>query len=80
LGCSEFESGEDVFGFEIGVVLEDLVFGDAGRQEFENVFNSDPHAANAGAAAALIGIDRNAVEVAHCGRIVRDRKALFQVD
>jgi hypothetical protein len=60
-GGGVVEAGGDVFGLEVGVVLEDFGFGDFGGEEVEDVFDADAHAANAGAASALVGVEGDAV-------------------
>ena len=62
----ELQTGVDVLRLEFGIVCEDLIARHRGRQEVEHVDDADPHAANAGAAAALPWIDRDAIcEVCH---------------
>jgi len=50
-----------VTGFQIGVILKDLLAARPGREEIEHVGDTDAQAAQAGASAALLGIDRDAM-------------------
>jgi hypothetical protein len=54
------ERCQNVFAFEVRIVVENLFETCAGTEEFENVSYSDPHAANARAAAALGAVDGDA--------------------
>ena len=57
----ELERGPQVFAFEIGHLGEDLVGGETGREELEDVSHPNAHAPNARSPAALLGIDGDTV-------------------
>lgn len=62
----EAEDGLDVFCFEVGVVVEDLVARRASRQKVEYVRDSNRHAADTRTATAPVGVHSDAViEVRH---------------
>ena len=62
LGGGVLEAGGDILGLKVGEVAEDFLFGDARGEHLEHILDADPHAADARAAAALSGLDGNAVE------------------
>jgi hypothetical protein len=43
--------------FQAGVIGEDLGFVQTGGQQFEHILDTDAHAPNAGASAALVGME-----------------------
>jgi hypothetical protein len=53
------EACADIFPLQIGVVGENLLFCRSCREHFQDIFDTDSHAANAWSAAALSGLDRN---------------------
>ena len=57
-----FNSGEDVFPFEKGVVGKDLLKGSTGRQEFQNVRDANTLSAYARATPALPFLDGDALK------------------
>ncbi len=59
------QRGLDVAFLQVGVVLDDLRMTSAGSQQIEDIGYPDTHTADAGAAAALQGIDSDALEFAH---------------
>lgn len=61
LGGGELQAGPDVLGLQVWVVGENLRLADARRQKIQHVFDPDPHAANARAAAALIRVEGDAI-------------------
>jgi len=65
----EFQAGPDVFGFQIWKILEDLLFGLAGGEHFQHVLHSNAHSPDARAAAALLGIKGDAIQVFHRGEV-----------
>ena len=54
---------QNVLARQEGVVREDLVDGCPGAQKFEDIGDADTEAANAGTAAALTLLDRDAAKV-----------------
>lgn len=54
------KAGLNVSKFEIGEILEDFGLRNAGGEKIEHIFNTDAHAANARAAAALKRIEGDA--------------------
>jgi hypothetical protein len=61
LGSGVIEAGLNVGGLQVGKVLEDFSLRDAGGEEVEHVLDADAHAANAGTASALGGIEGDAI-------------------
>lgn len=61
----EFEGGTNVLGLKVGQVRQDPRFRNAGGKQVEDVFDANSHPANARATAALLGIDRDPVQMAH---------------
>ena len=60
-----FNAGLDVLGLEIGIVGQDFRFRNPRRQEIEHILDADAHAPDAGAAAALLGIEGDSIRVVH---------------
>jgi len=54
------DGGEDVVTLETGIVRQDLLDGGAVGEEFEYIGHADTHTPDAGLAAALAGLDRDA--------------------
>ena len=50
-----------ILGLQIRQLLENLVSGQARSEQVEHVADTDAHSADAGAAAALLGINRDSV-------------------
>jgi hypothetical protein len=65
LAGGEFEYRGDVFGFEVGIVGEDLVPRRTGREKVEDVLHADTEAANARATRTDLRAHRNSVNRAH---------------
>src|SRR5579863_1124473 len=61
----ELQTCADIFGFEIGEVLKDFGFGYAGGKKLKDINDPDAHAADTGTSAALLGVERDSIEVAH---------------
>ncbi len=55
------EAGADVFRFQVRIVRKDLLGGGAAGEHVEDVFDADTHATNAGAPAALLRINGDAI-------------------
>ena len=53
--------GQNVIAHEERVILQDFLKGSAGAEEFQDVRDPDALAADAGAAAALLGVDGDSV-------------------
>lgn len=62
LGGGVVEAGLDIGGLQIGEVLKDFGLRDASGEEIEHVLHANAHAADAGAAAALMRIEGDAVD------------------
>jgi hypothetical protein len=74
LAGGEFEYRGYIFGFEIGIVGEDLFPRRPGGQEIEHVLHTNAKATNGRAATADIRIHRDSVYSAHSltpGRVAR---------
>jgi hypothetical protein len=54
-----FEACSDVLPLQIRVVGEDLIFARPGSEHLENVFDTDPHVADAWSPAAFSRINGN---------------------
>jgi len=63
--CRVKQGGVDVGRFEEGIVGEDFLVRCARRQQFQEINHAETHPADARAAAALIGIDRDAIKWLH---------------
>ncbi len=59
--AGELKAGTDVFGLEVGELLDDLLDAEPVRQEVEDVTDPDAHAPNAGTTAALLWVDGDPV-------------------
>jgi len=57
LECCVLNSGQNVFSFEVGIILKNLVEARARADEFENVAHADTHPSNAGTAPTLRIVD-----------------------
>jgi len=62
-GCSEFQGGGDVFGFEIGIIRKQFLTGLPGCELAENRGDGDTQISDAGHAAHSIRVNRDAIEV-----------------
>jgi len=67
VGADEGEGGADVVIGEFGKVLADLFAGHARGEPTEDVTDGDAHAADAGLAVALGGLDGDDGSVVHGG-------------
>lgn len=65
LNGREFQCGPDILGFQVRKIREDFRFRYTRRKQVEDVFHANAHPADARPAAALLGIDRDPVQVAH---------------
>ena len=63
--CGVLDGLANVFRFEVGVVLQDLLSALAGSQEIQDQVDGDSQAPNTGPAAELLGIYRDAREALH---------------
>lgn len=81
LGSGVFETGRDVFRFEIGIVRVNFRIGNTCGQQIELVFHSNSYASDAGAAAALIWIegDSTAHRFEVAGEVVPVMKLIFLI-
>jgi hypothetical protein len=70
----EAETGLDICGLQIGKIFADLFMRIPGSQKIENIFDPDPHAANAGPSATLIGTHRNSISDVHALTIPENDK------
>jgi hypothetical protein len=61
----EFERGPDVFRLQVGKISKDFLLRHLGGEQVEDVLDADAHPADTRTPAALVGVDRNAIEVAH---------------
>ena len=61
LARREFQDGRDVFGFEVGIIGQDLFPSRASGQEIEHILHTNAKAANARATAANVWTDRDSV-------------------
>ena len=59
------EAGVNVRRFEVGEVLQNFRLRHAGGEHVEHILDPDAHPADAGASAALGGVDGDAVEEVH---------------
>ena len=57
----EAQTGVNILGLQVGEISQHLVGRQAGSQEIENVGHADAHPADAGAPAALLGINRDSL-------------------
>lgn len=65
------QASRDVLSLEIRKLTENLLWREPGSQEVEDVNDANPHAADAGAAPALLGVDGYSVsQVRHERSIV----------
>jgi hypothetical protein len=65
LGGGVLQAGPNVRGLQIGKVGQNLRFTGPTGEHVEDILDPYAHVPNAGASAALFGIKRDAVEVAH---------------
>ena len=56
----KIEAGFNVLAFEVGIVGQNLIFGCAGREQFQHIDDPNAHPPNARASAALVGIESDA--------------------
>lgn len=61
----EFQHSGDVRRFKQRIVRQNLVVRRARRQQVEHVLDADAQASNAGAPAALLRVDRDAMKFTH---------------
>ena len=57
LECCVLNSGQNVFAFEVGIILKNLIEAGARTDEFENVAHADTHPSNARTAPTLSIVD-----------------------
>src|SRR5688572_12967285 len=62
---SVLERGGDVTIFQVRVILENFLAACPCREQIENVLHPHAEAAEARPAAALFGVNRNAIQLAH---------------
>lgn len=62
------QAGANIFCFQIGVVTQDLLRGRAMRKHVKNIAHANAHSPDAGAATALAGVERDAIQ-GHAGTI-----------
>lgn len=62
LGGGIGEGGPYVFALDTRKIVQDLIFGRAARQHAQDIGDADPHPANAGMSAALLGARCNSGE------------------
>jgi hypothetical protein len=60
-----FERRDNIFGFELGVIFDNLGMGSTRGQEVENVFNPNSQRTNGLPATNSRGIDCNPMDLAH---------------
>lgn len=70
----EAETGLDFCGLQIGKIFAVLFMRITGSEKIENIFEPDPHAANAGPSATLIGTHRNSISDVHALTIPENDK------
>ena len=56
------QSGLNVGGFKEGMISQDLFVRSAGGKQFEQIHHTEAHAPDAGASAALVRVEGNAIE------------------
>jgi hypothetical protein len=61
LAAGVLKASPNVFGLKVRQLLQHLLGGQAVPQQVQNVNDADAHAPDAGAAAALLWIDRDAI-------------------
>jgi hypothetical protein len=57
----ESKRGLKIFGFEIRHLLEDLLRGQASREQIENIAHADTHPTDTWPPPTLLGIDRDSL-------------------
>ena len=73
------QAGSNIFTLQIGKLPKDLFVGQSGRQQVQDIDDTNPHAANARASATLLGIDSDAlVESGHHGSSIANFHAFVQ--
>lgn len=60
-----FQAGPNVLGLQVGKVREDFTFGHTGSQQVQHILDADAHPPDAGASAALLGVECNPIRVFH---------------
>lgn len=74
LGSGVFETGCDVFRFEIREILQDLFPRHARRKQFKDILDPDAHPPNTGAPATLVGMEGD--PLVHRMNIIHDVPAV----
>lgn len=74
-GVIHFRSGEfkarlDVFRLEVRKIGEYLLLGHSSRKHLKHVLHPNTHTPNAGAAAALLGVEGDPIEVFHARTLI----------
>lgn len=72
---SVFEAGLDVLRLQERVVRQNLGLGHAGGEQVQHIFHAQPVTADAGASATLLRVKRDAVQMAHGGKVAGRRGA-----
>jgi hypothetical protein len=62
---SILEGGRDVPFFQVEIVGQNLVLGCTGCEKLEDIGDPDAEAADTGLATALLGVEGNAMQLAH---------------
>lgn len=74
-GGGIFQTGPDIFGFEVRIVFESFGFPHSGGEEVEHVLYPDAHAPDARPAAALVRVEgdpvHNGVMIVQDGGMVK---------
>jgi hypothetical protein len=63
--AGKLQAGLNVFKFQIGQFFDDLQRRQVVREQIEDITDSNPHATNARTAAALGGVDGDAIIESH---------------
>ncbi len=69
LGGSKFKTGLNILRLEIRKIAKDFLLGNPGCQHLEDVFDTNPHAPNAGASTKLLGVKSDPVKMLHLRRL-----------
>ena len=64
-----FERGLDVLALKVGVAFEDFRLAGPAGEHVEHVLDPDAHAPDARPPAALVGVEGDALHLAHVGRL-----------
>jgi hypothetical protein len=65
MSCSVGDAGANIFSFEVRKVAEYLFLRGSSGEHIEHILDAYSHSPYTRAAAALVGIDRNALEFTH---------------